>query len=164
MNSKIIKLWIIIICSLFLKSCITVGVFPLVEKIDKAEENCKLDLYWIKEQVRNPKVDLCEITAVVPHYPWRNHVMGEAFDQAYPQACKCGANGIYIHEIGKGILKVTAFRYEPKLKSQTNIGNSEDFKNRLICLEEGKNSYWSNGKCHIEKNSLKPLNMRQRAQ
>ncbi|NRA45449.1 MAG: hypothetical protein HRU09_10895 [Oligoflexales bacterium] len=164
MPAKPLKILITFSCSLLLTSCITVGVFPLVEKLDKSNDDCQLDLYWIKEQVKAPKVDLCEITAAVPHYPWRDHVLGEAFDQAYPQACRCGGDGIYIHELGKGVLKVTAFRYNPKPDSLKSSQDQSEFKSRLLCLEQGKNAYWENGFCNVAKTEQRPLNMRQRAQ
>ena len=163
MIKETMKIWFILFYGTLLKSCITVGVFPLVEHINKGDEHCELDLYWIKEQVQAPKVDLCEITAAVPHYPWRDHVLGEAFDQAYPQACKCGADGIYIHELGKGVLKVTAFSYQQKPDTLSTKRNQGAFKERLLCLEQGKNAFWKNGTCYAGNNEQKPVNMRQRA-
>ena len=164
MITRTLKVYSLFLCISLISSCITVGVYPLVENHEKSNDECKLDLYWIKEKVTAPKEDLCEITAVVPHYPWKDHVLDEALDQAYPQACKCGADGIYIHELGKQVLKVTAFRYKPKLESKTKHGDLAEFKNRLVCSEKGKNAYWLNGTCNIEKNGLKPINMRKRGQ
>lgn len=158
-----LKFFLLFASSILLPSCITVGVFPLVENLEKFDRNCSLDLFWGQEQVDSPKEDLCEITAVVPHYPWKDHVLGEALDQAYPLACKCGGDGIYIHEMGKGVLKVTAFHYQPKKEPTSKHKDIKQFKSRLLCSEQGKNAYWENGSCTVREDDSRPINMRQRA-
>ena len=78
---------------------------------------------------------------------------------------RCGAAGIYIHELGKGVLKVTGFRYQTASASQSpdELKDRSAFKSRLTCLERGKNAYWEKGVCVTQDDKNRPRNMRERA-
>lgn len=142
--------------ALMLHSCVSVGVYPLRKGLVHHSSDCELTLFWSEADISFEKEDLCAITLAHPRYPWKNSVLDESIDYIYPQACRCGGDGMYIERKYSSALKVVAFRYKQKSKPVESSINLDLLKSRLVCFEQ--NGVWKEQRCDYE-DDWNPENM-----
>lgn len=134
-----------------LASCTTAGVYHYTsERPVVSNSDCKLDMYWDKNQVGEQVELLCEVQANVPVFPWSEQFSDRALKEAMPLACSCGASAIYIRNTYKQGLKVVGFRFTGEVKPKAI--SQEDLLTRLVCLE--KNHIWRDDHCVVEEIKL----------
>ena len=142
-----------------LTGCVSVGIVPLRSNYTRSGEDCKLQLYWSKADIKHKIRKNCLLTSVVPRYPWNDHVLDSAFDYAYPLACKCGADGVYIRQLDNKTLRLVAFSFKSKPQKDPSMSTKE-FKERLVCYEQ--KGTWKESKCENEESANPSENPRKR--
>lgn len=111
----------IIVITLLMSACATVGVTQMKSDVTPKKDGCKLDVYSAEKEIEHSYEVVCLIDSKTGGNAFADKTMAGAISLAKPAACRCGADailisggraeGVTLFTWGEGFATMKALRY-----------------------------------------------------
>jgi len=94
------NLILIVLFALHASGCTTIGVMEMKSDLIFKASNCKLDIFSSEKEIEKPFEVVCLIDVKTGTSAFHDTTGPGAINEARPAACKCGADGILVMQMG----------------------------------------------------------------